>query len=41
VVRNEKRINEHGGERRRPMGKKDGAKLVSEKAKDYFNQGFN
>jgi hypothetical protein len=24
-----------------PMGKKDDSKLVSEKAKGYFKQGFN
>jgi hypothetical protein len=29
------------GEGRAPMGKKDDAKLVSEKAKSYFDQGFN
>jgi len=28
-------------EGRIPMGKKDDAKLVSEKAKSYFDQGFN
>ena len=30
-----------GAEGRTPMGKKDDAKLVSEKAKSYFEQGFN
>jgi hypothetical protein len=29
------------GEGRIPMGKKEDAKLVSEKAKSYFDQGFN
>jgi len=30
-----------GPKRGRSMGKKEDAKLISEKAKDYFNQGFN
>jgi hypothetical protein len=29
------------GRRRRPMEKKDEAELVTKKAKDFFEQGFN
>jgi len=29
------------GEGRIPMGKKDDARLVSERAKSYFDEGFN